>query len=277
MPAADRVIWQIQGRANSSPQGIGAYTVDVIKLRPQGEDTFRHAAEIEIRSEHPVAIRTEGNFLILIFPCLFFLLFWSLVIGHWSFAAAPAAPPFTWPPDLGYDGETRSPAWAEAVYRKVASRIVLADGRFYHLDEPTRVARPAGSAWADHLLATAARAAEGQSVLCDLETGGQAIATLPLKLDVAAGALLLLTVNRPPSTVHWLAFPAERPITRAQFVGAIRAGLQLLYAQECARCRGTGHGSGDFPVPGTKGHVTAKRPCDQCHGTGRVPIASIRR
>ncbi len=207
----------------------------------------------------------------------------ALATCHSTLASAADAPPFTWPADLVYDGEQRSPAWAEAAYRKVAARIVLADGRYYHLDEPTRAARPAGSAWADHVLAILVTPLDDGMARCECD-GATYTARLAPAAELPPKAELILTPNPNPApgAPNWYAVAVEpRPITRAQFVAAIRAGLQLHFTRLCPDCEGKGaivtpaHESFDR---GSRRIVpAAKRPCDTCKGTGSIPVRRIKR
>ncbi len=187
-----------------------------------------------------------------------------------------------WPPAVVYDGQARDPAWLERAWGKLANRIVLADGRFFHLDAPQREApKPGEPSAAAHHVAKLVKALPDGTLYVQLRDDSMALAALPPGLDptLKPGDVLLLTASgkRPPA-LAWLAFPAEpRPITRAQFVEAIRAGLQLFYTQPCQSCNGKGYSISLRYGPGERIVARDKHPCTNCNGTGLMPLWNIRR
>ena len=95
---------------------------------------------------------------------------------------------------------------------------------------------------------------------------------------------MLLTASRlpAPAAADWIAAPTEpRPISREQFVEAIRAGLQLFYSFGCENCDGKGwlivKPYIDFSQGSQRKDPGGKRECLKCKGVGRIPIPSIKR
>jgi len=187
-----------------------------------------------------------------------------------------------WPDPVIYDGKPRDAKWLEAAYQRVAPRLVMADGKLWNLDEPQRKEKAEG-AYRDHRLARVEKVTDA-GLLCRLEFGGTVLAAARIEVEFKEGAEVLLTPNpaaaKAPGVPAWLAFPCEpRPLTRGQFVEAIRSGLQLFYVLPCGACGGDGvRIAPEVEYDGARLlKKQVKRVCEQCKGAKQIVIRSIQR